>query len=149
MKEIVIARVDDRACDDCPLSDDLDADCYMITEKILECQIDTNKYVTRKIPETWEELLYLCRNLEIATKDKKRYLYCTALGEIYICLDDSFGKVGFCLTLRNIQNPNRDIIHVNIINFKQNILYNSFDISLSNSIDFIQSVLGVWIEYDN
>lgn len=102
-----------------------------------------------RIPETYEELLSLCRNLEIATKDKKRYLYCTTLGEIYICLDDSFGKVGFCLTLRNIQNPNRDIIHVNIINFKQKILYNSFDISLANSIDFIQSVLQTWRKYDN
>lgn len=93
-------------------------------------------------PETWEEVKELCKELEEKTKGKKRVVYCTLLGEIFVCLDDSFGKVGFCLSLKNIENPNRDIVHIKIINFKLNILYNSFDMPLSNSINFIKSLIG-------
>ena len=95
-----------------------------------------------QVPETWEELKELCKELEEKTKGKKRVVYCTLLGEIFVYLEDSFGKVAFCLSLKNIENPNRDMVHIKIINFKLNILYNSFDMPLSNSINFIKSLIG-------
>lgn len=84
MKEIVITRVDTRVCDNCPLSDDLDADCYMRTEKRLECQIETNKYITRQIPETWEELILLCKKLVGKTGTENIYI-CERNENIQVC----------------------------------------------------------------
>lgn len=100
------------------------------------------EYIKEQVPEDWEELKKLCKEFEEKTKGKKRVVYCTLLGEIFVCFDDSFGKVGFCLSLKNIENPKRDIVHIKIINFKLNILYNSFDMPLSNSINFIKSLIG-------
>ena len=109
--------------------------------KHIDTEIKNFVYEIEQVPTNWEELKELCKKLEEKTKGKKRFVYCSLLGEIFVCLD-GFGEVGFCLSLKNIENPNRDIVHIKIINFKVNLLYNSFDMPLSNSIGFIKSLIG-------
>jgi len=103
-----------------------------------------------QIPETWNEFVKFCKKVEKKTKNKKRCLIVLATGEIKIYIANGWSTVGFCLSLRNIDNPDKKIVHIYMFKtiIPKEVFYDSFDMGIKQSYFFIKSLLEEQKQYD-